>query len=117
MSKALSFDAILTSLSSRSDRSLGLRLVTPELSATEAVAFMELQNRNLKVLVQPVDDGPPDELVNVAKELAFKTPSQRLRGVLFKRFAQEKPDEIFETWYLRVMETILDDQKRRLDTS
>lgn len=112
--KALSCSVIITSASTRADGSLGLRLATPELKPDEKTAFFEIQGRNCKMILQPIDEAP-DELKTVAKELSFKTPSQRLRGVLFVEYRQKKPDQGFEEYYLKEMERIIEYRKSKLE--
>lgn len=112
--KALSLDMILTSASTRADSSLGLRFSTPELSPAEKTTVFELLNRNLKVLIQPTDETP-EAMVSVAKVLDFKTPSQRLRGVLFLEWKERKLDYSFDEFYAREMEHIIEGRKQRLE--
>lgn len=105
----------MTSASTRSDGSLGLRFSTPELAPSEKTAVFELQNKNLRVLIQPVDE-PPESIMEVHNKFGFKTPGQRLRGVLFVQFQQQHPpDTTFDEWYLRRMEEIIDRQKQQLE--
>jgi len=112
--KAISADMILTSASTRADGSLGLRFGTAELQPTEKTAFFELLNKNLKVLIQPVDD-PAESLVETKAVLGFKTPSQRLRAVLYRLWEQTRPaDVLFEEWYRGKMESIIERIKSQL---
>jgi len=85
--KAITCPVILTGAATRADGSLGLRFVTPELPADEKVAFMELQNQNLKMLLQP-SNGEPVELKEIRGQFDKKTPSQRLRASLFVLWKQ-----------------------------
>lgn len=106
---------ILSSASTRTDGSLGLRLSTAELGPAEKTAFFELLNKNLKVLIQPVDDVP-ESILEVKNELGFKTPSQRLRAVLYIAYSQHKPaDTTFDEYYGRRMDEIIERQKKQLD--
>ena len=106
---------VLTSASTRADNSLGLRFGTAELEPAEKTAFFELQGKSLKVIIQPTSD-PVDEIVEVKAPLGFKSPSQRLRAVLFIAYKQLKPEpeQTFEEWYLRKMEAIIERQKQQL---
>lgn len=115
MSKAISLDLILSSASTHKDGSLGLRFDTPELQPSEKTAIFELQNRLLKALLQPSDE-PAESLVEVKAPLGFKSPSQRLRSVLYIAFSQQKPpDTTFNEWYNRRMEEIIERQKQQLE--
>jgi len=111
--KAITCPVILSGASTRRDGSLGLRFDTPELSPDEKVALMELQNRNLKMLLQPAEDAPV-ELKEVKGEFDRKTPGQRLRAVLFCLWRQCGEGE-FEDFYRRRMEQIIETIKGKLD--
>lgn len=113
MSKAITSDVILTSASTRADGSLGLRFSTPELNPSEKTVFFELLNQNLKMLLQP-KDGEPAELKDVKKEFECKTPSQRLRAVLFVAWKQAKEPGEFEDFYRKKVEFFIDDIKSHL---
>jgi len=113
--KAITCDAIITGISSRSDRSLSLRLATPELSAEECTAFHQIKGLNLKALFQP-SDSVPQELVTVHNDLDIKTPSQRLRSVIYILWKQIKPDETnFELFYLDQMNEVIERFKAQLE--
>jgi len=112
---AISLDAIFSSFGSRVDGSLSFRGVTPELTTSEKVTLMELHNRNVKLLIQPMDE-PPELIVEVKSKLGFKTPSQRLRAILFIAFSQQKPpDTTFDEFYSRRMDEIIERQKQQLE--
>jgi hypothetical protein len=112
--KALTCQVIITSASTRADGSLGLRLATPELTAPEKVALIELQGQNLKMLLQPAE-GEPVELVEVKGEFGERTPGQRLRAVLYLLWRQSGETGIdFEVFYRREMEKLIDGQKAKL---
>lgn len=112
--KAITCDMILTNASTRADGSLGLRFSTPELKPEEKTAFFELINQNLKVLVEPWDT-PPDEMLKIAEKLDGKTPSQRLRAVLFVLYNQRGGMNDFEEFYRRNMEKLIDYVKGKLE--
>jgi hypothetical protein len=112
--KAISLEVQLTSASTRADGSLGLRLATPELKPEEKTAVFELQGKNLKMLLQPMGEEP-EAFVEVKQELEFKTPSQRLRSVLFVAWKQEQgPKDSFDLYYATKMETIIEHIKGKL---
>lgn len=112
--KALSLESQLSSASTRADGSLSLRFATPELSPAEKAALFEIQGMNLRLLIQPLE-GNPDELIDVKQEFQTKTPSMRLRAVLFVAWEQAgKPGE-FETWYNHKMNFYIEDVKRTLN--
>ena len=111
--KALTCPVILTSASTRADGSLGLRFATPELRPDEKTAFFEIQNLNLKMLLQPAD-GEPGELKEVKGQFDSKTPGQRLRGVIFVWFKESNAPGEFEDFYRRQMEVLINYVKDQL---
>ena len=115
--KAITCSMILSSASTKSDGSLGLRFSTPELDATSKTAFFELLNRNLKVLIQPADCEPA-ELHDVKGEFDRKTPSMRLRATLFVWYKQEteagKFVGLFSTFKAEKYEKIIETIKSKL---
>ncbi len=114
MSKAISLDLILSSASTRADNSLGLRFATPELQPSEKTAIFELQGRNLKAILQPADETP-ESLVEVKAVLGFKSPSARLRSVLFIEWKQKRSEMIFDEFYVREMDRIIEYRKSQLE--
>lgn len=107
-------DAILTSFSSRADKSIGFRGVTPELSPAEATALMELHGQNVRILIEPWD-VPPDAMIKIKSEVEHKTPSQRLRAVLFVWWQQQNKPGEFEEFYRINMNRLIEHVKSKLD--
>lgn len=112
--KALTCPVILEGASTRADGSLSLRFSTPELEPASKTAFFELLNQNLKMLLQPAD-GEPVELKEIRGEFDRKTPSQRLRSVLYVWHQQSGAGGEFEQFYLRRMEEIINQVKAELN--
>jgi hypothetical protein len=111
--KALRFEALMTGFSSRADHSLSFRGVTPELSTEEKVAMMSLQNVLCEVLMFPKDEKDVD-ILKVEKEVVHRSPSQRLRSVIFLLWKQTKEELPFEVYYAQSMERIIDHLKSKL---
>jgi hypothetical protein len=111
--KALRFEALMTGFSSRVDQSLSFRGVTPELSTEEKVALMSLQNVLCEVLMFPKDEKDV-EVMKVDKEVIHKSPSQRLRSVIFLGWKQTGEELPFEVYYAQTMERIIDHLKSKL---
>ena len=116
--KALVTDAIFTSFTSKTDRSLSARLTTPELSSAEKAAFMDLQNLNVRLLIEP-KDYTTDGKVEVKNPLGTKSPSERLRGVLFVLWKQlcasGKLNKSYDLFYLEQMERLIEAFKQELE--
>lgn len=92
-----------------------MRFASPELDPSEKTAFFELLNKNVKVLIQP-SDNEPVELKEVKGQFDHKTPSARLRGVLFVYWKQADGTGEFEDFYRRQMESFIAGIKQRLDS-
>lgn len=113
--KAVELNAIITGIRSKVDRSLGLSISTPELSTNEKALFMEMQGLNVRLTVEPVDE-PVDSKEVIDTDLDTKTPSQRLRSVLFVLYKQIDPEQKrFDEFYREYMEKIIDSIKSKLD--
>lgn len=117
--KALVTQAILTSFSSRADKSLGFRGVTPELSSKEKAAFMDLQNLNVRLLIEPMD-FESDGKTEIKNPLDSKSPSQRLRAVLFCWWKQlcdsgKLCDKNFDLFYTEQLERFIETIKGYLE--
>ena len=74
---------------------------------------MELQNMNCEALINPL--GNPEDIIEVKTSLDNKSPSQRLRDVLFVWYRQSKATEPFDTWYQKKMEGIIEQVKLKLN--
>lgn len=112
MSKAITCDVILSGIRTRNDGSISLTLATPELEAEDITAFASLRNKNLKILIQPVDDEPA-ELKEIKGQFDTKTPSQRLRAVLYVLWKEADGTGEFEDFYRRRMNSIIDKIKEK----
>ena len=111
--KALSLESQLTSVSTRSDGSLALRFATPELDPVAKTAIFEIQGKNIKLLMQPMD-GTPDELIDVKKEFQTNTPSMRLRACLYVSWEQSNKPGEFDDYYRHRMEYFINEVKQNL---
>ena len=109
--------AVITSLSSRNDGSLRLSVVTPELTTQQKVEVMELQNQILNAIFIP-EEFQTEEMV-IDKDLDGKSPSNRLRNVLFvwwKKLSEASgTKDDFSLWYRNKMESIIDGVKLKIE--
>ena len=113
---AIETDAIITGAASCADGSLSLRVKTPELTAEQKTAFFELCQKNVRLFVKPMDTVTG--LKEIRGEFGGKTPSLRMRNVLFclwKHLGDTNRCEIsFDTFYQREMEKIISSVKDQL---
>lgn len=116
--KSIVTQAIFTSFTSKADRSLSARLVTPELSPGEKAAFMEIQNANVRLLIEPMDYAV-DGKTEIKNPLGTKSPSVRLRSILFVLWkqlqAKSKMDRTFDEFYVTQMDSIIETYKQQLE--
>jgi hypothetical protein len=113
----LSFPAQLTKISSRADRSYKLEFSTRELSGIEAVSLLDELLSEGFLLYSPNDDF---EEADVPKEkadagLGTKTPSQRLRSVLYVFWEQSGKKGSFEDYYRVQIEKLIEYIKEKLE--
>lgn len=120
MSKALSTEAILTRFSTTADNAIRFSGVTPELDSSQKIALMELHGRNVIILIQP-KDSIPDEIILVKTDIEQRTPSERLRGVLWHLWKQtacgdsKSTEADFTPYYIGYMETLITSIKAKLE--
>lgn len=112
--KPIQTQAIITSVRARVDGSLGVGFTTPELTPMEKAVFMELQNLPIDLTITPKDSKEPP--VRIDSELNTKTPSQRLRSVIYVYWEQlNHPEDKFETFYDKMMEKFISAIKDKLE--
>lgn len=108
--------AILSSVKSRADRSWSLGFSTRELAGEEASALMSMLLQEGHLLFSTTS-GVEEKDIPEAKAdagLGKKTPSQRLRGVLFIYWQQRGEKGRFETFYDEQMEHLIEVVKEKL---
>lgn len=112
--KAIVTDCIITGIRARSDGSLGLTISTPELTSENKVVFLNLHNKNCKMLLTPEEstEEPPEE---VKSELEHKTLSQRIRSALFVWWKQQNKPGDFTNFYEAHQNKVLEHIKSKLD--
>ncbi len=111
--KTIQTQAIISGVRSRVDRSLGVSFSTPELSAPEKALFMELQGINCEFLIKPLDERT--EVEKIDREVETKTPSMRLRAVIFILWKQEGEPGDFQQFYKDTMEKFINHVKGKLE--
>ena len=107
-------NAVITGIRAKVDGSLGLSVSTPELSNDEKVSVMELQNRNIELLIKPHEEEAED-IVIVDKDLDTKTQSQRIRSILYLIWKNKGQEGDFKDYYYKQTERIIERLKRFID--
>ena len=109
------FNGVITSISSRKDKSLRLSVGTPELSNEERALFMEYQGINSDFTIEPLDEVVSEEDMIIDAVEGTKTPSQRLRAVLYVLWNQKGSEGLFSDFYMRSMEKFIEHIKSKLE--
>lgn len=109
----LTLESYLTGFSSRSDGSASLRFTTQELSSDEFKLLKDSLNAFGWLCFK--ENIIPEIPQEPAEEDKDKSPSKRLRAVLFIQWKQEKPFSDFESWYRKEMEIYIDKIKEKLE--
>lgn len=112
--KTLELNAVITGIRAKVDGSLGVTIGTPELTPEEKAEVMRLQGVNTLMIIRPLDE-PNAPKYKINKELEQKTPSQRLRNVLYVLWEQSGDRREFNEYYRVGMEKIINSVKERLE--
>lgn len=109
---------IISSLSTRVDGSIAIKLDTQELSPANSTVLFELRGKEAWAIIAPSqmkeeDIKLPTERADPA--MGTKTPSQRLRNSLYRLWEQNKSGTDFESFYRIRMEQIIDQIKGKLE--
>lgn len=113
MSKTIKVAATLEGVSTLKDGSLSARFHTQELKSEDKVAFMNMVQGFGWLLFDTHEtiDVPKE---SPHREAGDKTPSQRLRSVLYILWKQKYSDIPFDTWYVQQLDKIINSIKERL---
>ena len=107
--------AYLSSISYHKDGGLRLGITTNELSDEDKVLVTKYHGQFGWVLFQPnkyqTEDIPKEDA-----DEGSRTPSRRLRAVLFRLWKEEGSEGDFEVWYRKHMEAFIDVVKSKLDS-
>ena len=118
--------AIFSGVKSRKDRSYRLEFDTRELGA-DAAKLLEIHGSECWLLIAPDDSLDNVDVPKTKPDAGTnqKTPSQRLRAVLFVMWQQVGPVQVgpvqvgkpgdFEDYYRQRLERIIDQIKAKLD--
>lgn len=109
--------AILTKITSRKDKSYSLTFDTRELRGNEAATLLDNLLSEGWLLWSPNEDlaesDAPTEKADAL--MGTKTPSQRLRNVLYIRWQQRGQNGKFEDYYRSALEAVIEQIKETLE--
>lgn len=98
---------------SRKDGSVSFAVETPELRPSESGALMQLHGKAIRCLLVPEADVPAEALA-IDNEKLHKTPSTRMRAVLYLIWENEGKEGTFNAYYERRMDAIIAKLKEKL---
>lgn len=113
-------DCTIEAISSRVDGTVNVKIGTQELDSSKAGELFALRGKYCKVLISDSNITELEqELVDAATIVTgkkMKTPSQRLRAVLYRRLEQTNEGDVtdFENYYALEMNKIIDHFKSKL---
>ena len=109
--------AVLNPISRRKDKSVKLSLETRELNPEETITLMALEGLEMWLCLAPNENEI--EIPEEKAELDEKSPSDRLRNVLFVYYKQEITKGayigLFENFRKEKMEKLIEFIKKKLD--
>lgn len=106
--------ATLMGATRRMDKSIALRFETQELS-TEAFADIDTLHQVYGWLVFKESEIQDEDIPTETPTDETKTPSQRLRAVLFVWWQQSRSELPFDVFYRNKMEVLIETVKKKLD--
>lgn len=109
--QSIEMQSQIAGIRAKVDGSLGLSINTPELSSSEKVLVMSLQNLNVKLTITPEDAV---DIVKVKNKMDGKSPSERLYNTIFVYYKQINSLEDFQVFYKRNIEGLIDAYKAKL---
>jgi hypothetical protein len=119
--KAIILPAQIEGVATRSDKTLKVTIGTQELPPSDAGRLFGMNQRLCYIAIKEEafekDDVTLMEGLNVSSEdTKNRTPSQRLRGILFVLFKEDsKGHESFDSFYAQQMEKLIQHFKDKLD--
>lgn len=106
--------AAIGTVTSRVDGAVSFRVITPELTLDQRATVLGLHGKNVRCMVEPID-VPVEGLDEVDAPSDLKSPSERLRAVLFVWWKQTKDSGAFLEFYHSKMDKIIDWAKSHLE--
>jgi hypothetical protein len=118
--KKILHQAYLTGYKRRKDKSVSLSFVTQEVSSEEITTIDELQDSFGYVYFREGDTMRSEEVetldaIDLDLEDKSKSPSKRLRNVLYKYWEQHQKEIGFKDFYKSKMEVIIQHYKDQLE--
>lgn len=115
----ITLPVVLNPISRRKDRSVLLKFDTRELIPSEVLTLMSMEGAEGWLLFASQEAEIDDRsLPNDKADIGLKSPSERLRNVIFAWYRQSVDDGVFigdyDTFYKAKIETIIESIKSKL---
>ena len=113
----IKLQAQVTGISTKVDGSIKITSVTRELPGSDAAELLNLRGKEIWQLIDAGETNLTAEAIPQEAPkpgVGSKTPSQRLRAVIFVWWQQEGKDGDFEVFYNSKMEQLIDFCKAKL---
>lgn len=112
-------DGTVESLRTRQDGSVVFSLATQEMDADNCGKLFQLRNKYVKCLLSDTNISSIEEKLVDQEPMAGgkkpKSPSQRLRGAMFRAHESQQIPIDFELWYKGEMERIIEGYKELIN--
>lgn len=115
MNKILQFPSALGTIKTMVDGGVSISLRTPELPPEELAILFSLKGGQFWTALAEAPMKAEDLDIKEVRLDSPKTPSERLRSVLFVYWNQNKPTPTFDEFYNKKMGEIIDWIKSKLD--
>lgn len=109
---------LISSLATKVDGSIKISLETRELGHQDSATLFELRGAEAWAIISPSEIRDEDVKLPTEKadpSLGTKTPSQRLRAVLYRLWEQNPKGVDFESFYRIKLESIIEQLKAKLE--
>lgn len=115
----LVLEAIVEGISSKVDGTVTVKISTQELDSANAGNLFQLRGKFIKVLFSDSNittlESETVDSTSLVGSTKNKTPSQRLRSVLYRTHEQRGDEIDFEGYYKLELEKIIDHYKSKLE--
>lgn len=118
MSNPVQLQVLIAGLATKVDGSIKITLETREFKPEEATKIFSLRNQEAWALFDVNEMSEEDVKLPTEKAdpaVGAKTPSQRLRAVLYRLWEQSKSGVDFESYYRMNVEKVIEKFKEKLE--
>jgi len=113
----LQIEVLIRKISTLVDNGLKIEVLTQELSPEDATKLFQLKGKSGFAVFKPARITEED-IINMPEEIkefkSDKTPSQRLRAVIFLNWKQTTQKETFDDYYKKQVNYFIEKYKEKL---